>query len=90
MNKSIKNRTYSISKKPSEMWRATCYDSYNKYAENYFETEEQANKWIYWRWENEDFFQQNSASSKEQDLLNKAIANCVKLDEEAGRKPSLD
>ena len=31
MCRNIKNRSYSISKKPNEMWRATCYDSYNKY-----------------------------------------------------------
>ena len=79
MLKNIKNRTYSISKKPNEMWRANCYDSYNKFSENYFETEEQANEWIYWRWENEDFFQQDSVK-----LLNKAIANCVELDEKNG------
>ena len=86
MYKNIKNRTYSISKKSNEMWRATCYDSYNKYSENYFETEEQANEWIYWRWENEEWF--NSVDS--QDLLNKAIAECVEIDKEKGREPSLD
>ena len=86
MYKNIKNRTYSIGKKPNEMWRATCYDSYNKYSENYFETEEQANEWIYWRWENEEWF--NSVDS--QDLLNKAIAECVEIDKEKGREPSLD
>ena len=85
MSKNIKNRSYSISKKPSEMWQASCYDSYNKYAENYFETEEQANEWIYWRWENEDFFQQDS-----NELLNRAIANCVELDEKNGITPNLD
>ena len=86
MYKNIKNRTYSISKKPNEMWRATCYDSYNKYSENYFETEKQANEWIYWRWENGEWF--NSVDS--QDLLNKAIAECVEIDKEKGREPSLD
>ena len=86
MCRNIKNRSYSISKKPNEMWRATCYDSYNKYSENYFETEEQANEWIYWRWENEEWF--NSVDS--QDLLNKAIAECVEIDKEKGREPSLD
>ena len=85
MYKNIKNRTYSISKKPNEMWRATCYDSYNKFSENYFETEEKANEWIYWRWENEDFFQQDSDK-----LLDGAIHNCVKLDEKRGVKPKLD
>ena len=85
MYRNIKNRSYSISKKPNEMWRATCYDSYNKYSENYFETEEQANEWIYWRWENEDFFQQDS-----NELLNRAISNCVELDEKKGLTPKLD
>ena len=86
MCRNIKNRSYSISKKPNEMWRATCYDSYNKYSENYFETEEQANEWIYWRWENEEWF--NSVDSQE--LLNKAITECIKIDEENGKEPLLD
>jgi hypothetical protein len=86
MLKNIKNRSYSISKKPNEMWRATCYDSYNKYSENYFETEDKANEWIYWRWENEEWF--NSVDS--QDLLNKAIAECVEIDKANGLTPSLD
>jgi len=85
MCKNVKNRSYSISKKPNELWRATCYDSYNKYSENYFETEEKANEWIYWRWENEDFFQQDS-----HELLHKAISNCVKLDKKRGIEPNLD
>ena len=43
-NKTHKNfkkyyRTYSLSKKPGQLWRASCYDSYGKYSENYFETE---------------------------------------------------
>ena len=88
MKKKEKNtnyRTYSISQKPSKLWRATCYDSYGEYSENYFETEEKATKWIYWRWENEDFFQQDS-----NELLHKAIAECIKLDKERGVEPNLD
>tara|TARA_R100001530_G_C4272501_1_gene143470 strand:+ start:185 stop:442 length:258 start_codon:yes stop_codon:yes gene_type:complete len=85
MCRNIKNRSYSISKKPNEMWKATCYDSYNEYSENYFKTEEQANEWIYWRWENEDFFQQDSIK-----LLNRAISNCVEIDTKQGIEPSLD
>ena len=76
MSKNIKNRSYSISKKPNEMWRANCYDSYNKFSENYFETEEQANEWIYWRWENE--------VKKPEDLLSKAITNCIEIDKKSG------
>ena len=86
MLKNIKNRSYSISKKPGKLWRATCYDSYGKYSKNYFETEDEANKWIYWRWDNEEWF--NSVDS--QDLLNKAIAECVEIDKANGLTPSLD
>ena len=76
MKKSANNRNYSLSQKQGEMWKATCYDSYGEYSENYFETKEEANKWIYWRWENEDWFY-HSDSEK---LLNNAIAQCIELD----------
>ena len=79
MHKNTNNRSYSLSKKPGELWRASCYDSYGEYSENYFETEERANKWIYWRWENEDFFQQDSEK-----ILADAIWGCHKLDKELG------
>ena len=49
-----------------------------------FETEEDSSKWTYYMWENED----NKVDSD--DLMSKAIAECVKMDEERGVEPSLD
>tara|TARA_R100000655_G_C2901554_1_gene178938 strand:+ start:273 stop:539 length:267 start_codon:yes stop_codon:yes gene_type:complete len=84
--KNTNYRTYSISKKPGQLWRATCYDSYGEYSENYFETEERANEWVYWRWENEDLFY----NSDKNDLLGKAIKQMIEIDKERGVEPSLD
>ena len=79
-------RNYSITRKEGEMYHAKVTDSYGNNYDNYFETAHEANKWIYYIWEKEDWF--NSTNS--QDLLNKAIANCVELDEKNGIEPNLD
>jgi len=80
-------RDYSITRKNSNTWyHAKVTDSYGNNYDNYFETASEASKWIYHVWEKEDWF--NSANSQE--LLNNAIANCVRLDEERGIEPSLD
>ena len=72
-------RNYSITRKKGEMYHAKVTDSYGNKYDNYFETASEANDWIYYVWEKEDWF--NSANS--QDLLNKAIANCVELDKKS-------
>ena len=79
-------RDYSITRKKGEMYHAKVTDSYGNKYDNYFETAHEANKWIYYVWEKEDWF--NSTNS--QDLLNKAIANCVELDEKNVIEPNLD
>ena len=70
-------RDFSITKKKGEWYNAKVIDSYGKKYQNYFETASEANDWIYYIWEKEEWF--NSANSQE--LLYKAIENCKRLDE---------
>ena len=79
-------RNFSITKKDGELYHAKVTDSYGNEYDNYFETADKANAWIYYVWEKEDWF--NSANSQE--LLANAIANCVEIDKENGIEPSLD
>ena len=81
----MSKRNCNISKRQNaKMWTCEVTDSYGITHVNYFETEEQASKWVYYIWENED----NYVDSDE--LLAKAIEECVKMDEERGVEPSLD
>ena len=79
-------RNYSITRKKGEMYHAKVTDSYGNKYDNYFEEAHEANDWIYYVWSKEDWF--NSTNS--QDLLNNAIAECIKMDEERGKEPLLD
>ena len=75
----------NISKKQNaKMWTCEVTDSYGITHVNYFETELEASKWTYYMWENED----NKVDSD--DLMSKAIAECIKMDEERGVEPNLD
>jgi len=69
-------RDFSITKKQGEWYNAKVTDSYGNKYQNYFETAVEANDWIYYIWEKEEWF--NSANSQE--LLYKAIENCKRLD----------
>ena len=69
-------RNFSITKKDGELYHAKVTDSYGNEYDNYFETADKANDWIYYVWEKEDWF--NSANSQE--LLANAIAQCVEID----------
>ena len=62
----------------------SCYgtDSYGNKYDNYFEFAHEANNWIYYIWEKEEWF--NSVNSQE--LLANAIAELVKIDKKAGRR----
>ena len=81
----MSKRNCNISKKQNaKMWTCEVTDSYGITHVNYFETEEDASKWVYYIWENED----NKVNSD--DLMSKAIAECVKIDIERGVEPSLD
>ncbi len=79
-------RDFSITRKEGELYHAKVTDSYGNKYDNYFEEAHEANDWIYYVWSKEDWF--NSTNS--QDLLNNAIAGCVKMDEERGKEPLLD
>ena len=69
-------RDFSITKKKGEWYNAKVIDSYGNKYQNYFETASEANDWIYYIWEKEEWF--NSVNSQE--LLYKAIENCKRLD----------
>ena len=59
-------RNFSITKNKDEWYHAKVTDSYGNNYDNYFETASEANDWIYYVWEKEEWF--NSQNS--QDLLN--------------------
>jgi len=69
-------RDFSITKKKGEWYNAKVIDSYGNKYQNYFETASEANDWVYYIWEKEEWF--NSVNSQE--LLYKAIENCKRLD----------
>tara|TARA_R110002020_G_scaffold63992_1_gene170286 strand:+ start:337 stop:555 length:219 start_codon:yes stop_codon:yes gene_type:complete len=69
-------RDFSITKKEGEWYDARVVDSYGNKYQNYFETASEANDWIYYIWRKEEWF--NSANSQE--LLAKAIQNCVEIE----------
>ena len=73
---SISMRDYSITRKEGEWYNAKVTDSYGNKYQNYFETASEANDWVYYIWEKEEWF--NSVDSQE--LLAKAIENCKRLD----------
>ena len=81
----MSKRNCNISKKlNATMWKCEVTDSYGITHVNYWETQEQASRWTYYIWENED----NKVDKD--DLMSNAIAECVKMDEERGVEPSLD
>ena len=76
----MNKRDFNITRKKGEWYNAEVTDSYGNEYQNYFETASEANDWIYYIWEKEDWF--NSVDSQE--LLANAIWGCTKLDEELG------
>jgi len=81
----INMRNYKISRNEGELYNAEVTDSYGNEYQNWFETADQANEWIYYVWEKEDWF--NSANS--QDLLANAIHQCKEIDEKSNRRTIL-
>tara|TARA_R110000851_G_scaffold260592_1_gene413143 strand:+ start:33 stop:272 length:240 start_codon:yes stop_codon:yes gene_type:complete len=71
-------RDYNITSNDGESYYAKVTDSYGNKYDNYFETASDANDWVYYIWEKEEWF--NSVNSQE--LLHNAIENCKKIDEE--------
>ena len=80
----MSKRNVEISKSNGTMWKCEVTDSYGITHVNYWETQEQASRWTYYIWENED----NKVDKD--DLMSNAIAECVQMDEERGVEPSLD
>ena len=78
-------RNYKITRNKGEWYNAEVTDSYGNEYQNWFETANQANEWIYYVWENEKWF--NSTNSQE--LLANAIAELVKIDEKSNRRAIL-
>ena len=72
----MSKRNFKISKKEGEWYNAEVTDSYGNEYQNWFEHAHEANKWIYYIWENEEWF--NNVNSEE--LLHNAIMNCKELD----------
>ena len=73
-------RNFKISRKEGEWYNAEVTDSYGNEYQNYFERAHEANEWIYYIWENEDWYE----NTDEMELLNDAIWGCTKLDKELG------
>ena len=71
-------RNFKITRKKGELYNAQVEDSYGKKYQNYFEHAYEANDWVYYVWEKEEWF--NSVNSQE--LLYQAIQDCKKIDEE--------
>jgi len=70
------NRNYKITRNKGEWYNAEVTDSYGNEYQNWFETADQANEWIYYVWSKEKWF--NSVNSQE--LLANAIENCKRID----------
>ena len=69
-------RNFNITRNKGEWYYAQVEDSYGNKYDNYFEHAYEANNWIYYIWEKEEWF--NSANSQE--LLANAIENCKEID----------
>ena len=69
-------RDFTITRKEGEWYNAEVIDSYGNKYQNYFDHAHEANEWIYYVWEKEDWF--NSTNSQE--LLAKAIQQCKEMD----------
>ena len=71
-------RSYNIIKyKNNTHFTVNVVDSYGNKYQNYFEHANEANDWVYYIWEKEEWF--NSVDSQE--LLYQAIQDCKQIDE---------
>ena len=70
-------RNYSITRNKGEWYHAKVTDSYGNKYDNYFEHAHEANNWIHYVWEKDEWF--NSTNS--QHFLAAAVANMARLDE---------
>jgi len=74
-------RDYSITKKKGEWYDAQVTDKYGVTRQNYFETELESEKWIYYIFENE---KKPLTNDEEMEMLATAIWGCTKLDNKLG------
>tara|TARA_R110000851_G_C12862210_1_gene544072 strand:+ start:478 stop:720 length:243 start_codon:yes stop_codon:yes gene_type:complete len=79
------NRNYKITRNKGEWYNAEVTDSYGNKYQNYFETADKANEWIYYVWSKEDWF--NSVNSQE--LLYNAIKQCKEIDKITNKRAIL-
>ena len=71
-------RDFKITRNKGEWYYTVVTDSYGKKYDNWFEKAHEANEWVYYIWEQEEWF--NSTNSQE--LLYNAIQDCKRIDEE--------
>ena len=76
VQQTINMRDYKITRNKGELYNAQVTDSYGNKYQNYFDTAHKANEWVYYVWDNEEWF--NSTNSQE--LLANAIENCKRID----------
>ena len=69
-------RDFKITRNKGEWYYTIVTDSYGNKYDNYFEHAYEANDWIYYIWDNEEWFD----SVDEQELLSKAIQQCKEMD----------
>jgi hypothetical protein len=72
----MSKRNFKITRNKGEWYHAKVTDSFGNKYQNYFEHAHEANDWIYYIWENEEWFD----SVDEQELLGKAIQQCKEID----------
>jgi hypothetical protein len=78
-------RDYNITRKKGRWYDTQVTDSYGNKYQNYFEFAHEANDWVYYIWEKEEWF--NSVDSQE--LLYKAIQQCKEIDNKSNRRKIL-
>ena len=71
-------RDFNITKKKGEWYNTEVTDSYGRKYQNYFETANEANDWVYYIWSKEDWFNSNNS----QELLANAVVELAKIDKE--------
>ena len=72
----MNKRSFSITRVEGEMYNAEVVDSYGTKHQNWFEEAHEANNWIYYIWEQEDWF----ANVDNEELLANAIHDCRQID----------
>ena len=78
-------RDFKITRNKGEWYYTIVTDSYGNKYDNYFEHAYEANDWIYYIWEKEEWF--NSVNSQE--LLYNAIQECKEIDKRTNKRAIL-